>query len=457
MGARRKSSRKTRDRRISGATDVASRDSAANEPEPARRRHLWRWLAAIVVLLVVAGMLGTQIGSRHWLKRGQVALSIHRFDLANQYLEKAARLNDLGGQVELMLGRVAWVRGDGQASQRRLERAVEQGVDEKQFQREKELAQIRFGAAGAMRSKLPTMLQQTSTEDGPAILEAFTAGYLAQGSPDQAAEILAVWQQADSQDPRIDYWRGVREQAFGSQEKAIGHFREALRKAPKMTPARLALADLLQSFYFYPEARTQYQRVLQEQPGSAEAQAGLGIGQLRSGAGDEGEQTLLEFLASHPQDSMVRLALAEHYLQQDDSAKVIDLLQPLIDQGTIDVYLHYLLATALVRQGETQRGQREFEIFQRLNRQFETVQMLKSLYQKNPSDELARRIGSSLMECKWQEAGPWILKSIESDPQNQDLHRMMAEYLRRAGREDAAQQYEARADAIASLSAPSGS
>lgn len=377
---------------------------------------------------------------------------MHRFDLANQHLEQAASVNRLGGRVDLLISRVAWVRGDAEASQRQLERAASKGVDADLLEREKRLAQIRFGSAASWRPKLPTMLQQTTSEDGPAILEAFTAGFLAQGSPEQAAEILAVWQQADPQDPRIDYWSGMSDQAFGNPDDAAEHFRDALRKSPDMTPARLALADLLQSVYFYPEALSHYERVLREDPTSVDARVGLGICQLRSNAMEAGEATLLALLAADPLSPQARLALAEHYLQHDQENKVIELLQPLIDEKTIDVYLHYLLATARVRLGELQQGQQEFEIFQRLNRQLETVQMLKSQYQTSPSLELARRIATELMECKWQEAGSWIMESIKRDPQDQSLYQMMGRYLRMAGREDAAQQYEAQAEALATAS-----
>ncbi len=79
--------------------------------------------------------------------------------------------------------------------------------------------------------------------------------------------------------------------------------------------------------------------------------------------------------------------------------------------------------------------------------------MLKAAYRNQPDVELARQIALNLMQCKWQDAGTWILAVLSSDPENAEMHAMMADYLRRAGRSEVAKTYEENARRLSSQAA----
>ncbi|MEM7314625.1 MAG: hypothetical protein AAF497_15875, partial [Planctomycetota bacterium] len=70
---------------------------------------------------------------------------------------------------------------------------------------------------------------------------------------------------------------------------------------------------------------------------------------------------------------------------------------------------------------------------------------------------LAGRIASDLMECKWEDAGNWILKGLSHRPQSIEFNQMMAQYLRRAGRPSLADHYQRYADRLKSANGRAGS
>ncbi len=445
MGSRRKTSRKNRanpqGRQADGQPPIAPTDTGTDTV--GRRRFLSRWhlLVLATVLLAVGWFAVVRTVSQRRFGQGLAALRIHLFELADQRFEQAGSWHQRGGEVALLRGRVAWVKGDLEASKEWIKTAAIQGLDPQRAEQERLLAQIRSGSAAGQRSRLPTMLRRRP-EDGPAILEAFTAGFLARGDVDQATELLSLWEEADAKDPRIHYWRGTLNRAFGNEAEAIGEFERALRNSPNMAPARMALADLLKSFYFYPEALVQYQRVLAEQPSTEDARLGLAICQLRTGQVDEGVTALTAVIAADPEDVPARLALAEHYQDNMQPREVLTTIQPLLNAGTIDISMNYFAATAFSRLGDEAQAARYFEDFQRLSRQLETTKFLIEKYERKPSFQLARQIAAELLQCKWQDAGTWILEALSIQPRNAELNQMMAEYLRRSGRQNVADSYE---------------
>ena len=242
--------------------------STGQEPpsEPSSRR--WRWITPLrltgllVISLALLAFVGARMMSDRRFDQGMAALRVHRFRLADEQLKLAGDIDRRGGEVALMRCRVAWVDGDRETSLAHLQAAENQGLDPSRVEQERTLIQIRGDSAAAMRPQLPAMLRGTSPQDGPAILEAFTAGFLARANVGQASEILDYWQQADADDPRIYYWRGVLRRAFGEPSDAVEQFETALRLAPEMTPARLALADVLRSADFYSDALAQYEQIV---------------------------------------------------------------------------------------------------------------------------------------------------------------------------------------------------
>ena len=447
MASHRKPSKRTRGKT---AGTQSKRLPLTPDAEPIARRRLLsrRQMIVITMVLLVLGIfVVARFVSDRWYGQGMAALRIHRFEVAEQFLQKAATINRRRGEVALMRGRVAWVKGDQVASEKWIQQAAAQGLDPKRIDRERRLLQIRAGSAEIEYSRLSTMLRQ-HPEDGLATLEAFTAGFLARGNVQRATEMLAFWKQADASDPRIHYWHGMLNRAFGKESIAIEHFEQAIRAEPDMSPARLALADLLTSFFFYPEARLQYQRLVREQPSAADAQLGLAICQLRSDRVDEGLRGLKDFIAAHNDNVAARVALAEHYQDAQRSQDVLATIQPLLDADIADIALNYLAATAFSRLDEKAQSDKYFDKFQKLSRQLESTKFMTEEYEQNPSAELARQIASDLLQCKWEDAGIWILAALSSQPDSAELNLMMAEYLRRAGRTTVANSYEQYANRL---------
>lgn len=441
MASRRKNSRRSPAKQAP-PTPTETDASVAKPPR-------WKWAFWVVVVLALVAVSAWSLCNR-WFDQGLAAARVHQFTLAEQLLKRSGMINGRSGQVALLRSRVAWVSGDLQTAQTLLETAQQQGLDQKQIEQERLLITIRSGAAATeMRSQLPTMLTGTSTQDGPAILEAFTAGFLARGRIDQATEILRIWENADASDPRIHHWRGVLQQAFGHPNRAIEQFEKTIAVAPEMDQSRLALAETLRSAEFFAQAIPQYKQLVDAHPANSDAKRGLAICQIRTGNTEDGVRGLSAFVAGHPEDVSSRLVLAHHFQEAGQADKTLETLKPMVDRKSIDISLEYLLAAAYAHLGQRDKSNQHFDAFQRLNRQWSMAQMGIKRYELDPSRELANQIAVALLESRWQESGVWIMTALSQDPSSEKLNRMMADYLRRTGKDAAAASYEKIADDLA--------
>jgi tetratricopeptide (TPR) repeat protein len=450
------SRRKRPKRHDTSATSVgrSATDTTGGLPTPSRRLlRGWRLVAVLVVSLGLAAVAASRFQSDRHFRLGLEAFRLHRFDLADQQFAKALRWSPRGGEIAKMRSRAAWMNDDRQASQRHLADAVARGLDAASIEQERQLMKIRDGAGAEQHSRLPSMLQR-SPEQGPAILEAFTAGSLARGDSVTASGILSIWERADPNDPRIHYWRGTLHQSFGEQIDAVEHFEAALRIAPQMTPARLSLAEVLEAQFLYAQAIDHYRQVVLEQPGSEYADVGLAICLVESGAVGDGVPRLEAAVQAYSENVSARLALAEHYQRESQWQTVLQTLEPMIDAQQNDITLNYLLANAYQHLRDPQRSTKYFDHFQRLKQILETTRLLAKEYESRPSPELARRIAAGYMECDWQEAGTWIMTAMSSDPSSVALNQMMANYLQRSGRTELADSYQSRAELLAQRPGP---
>lgn len=440
MSSRKRSTSKKRSGKPKrGATPPDPAAERANRrPSPTRRV-----VFVLLVLVAAACFFLPPRVAQDSLTGAIDATRIYRFDRAFPLFEKAAAWSTLEGEVAYQQARAAWMNGDLEASGAALDLASKQGFDQSRIKRERQLIQIRGGGASTSRGRLPTMLR-VAPEDGPAILEAFTAGFLSEGDAAGAAEMLAAWKDADATDPRVDYWAGVLDQTFGVPGDAIEHYRDALQRAPEMSRARLALAGLLKSRLFFTEALANYQILAADMTDNEAVSVGLAVCLLKSGKLDEGETRLEKAVERYPDNQSARLTLAEHELDQDEPKKVIAIVEPLGDEDR-DITLNYVLAAAYARLGDREKSDRYFDIYSESNRLFETTQMLKGKYEREPDVKLARQIAANLMLCKWQDAGTWILRTLSMEPDDDATILMMAEYLRRGGRESEALGFEKNA------------
>lgn len=84
----------------------------------------------------------------------------------------------------------------------------------------------------------------------------------------------------------------------------------------------------------------------------------LGLAYYKSARGDLALQEFSRALELDPNLKQARLLAANLYFQQEDTARVIELLMPIANQADTDPAVAYLLGTALLQEGRDVEGQR---------------------------------------------------------------------------------------------------
>ena len=148
-----------------------------------------------------------------------------------------------------------------------------------------------------------------------------------QGKLEEAAQDVAALNRAYKGHPQAFVQTGILELANGHPREAL----DAARAALKLTPG-LASATLLAGL----------------------ANNGLGLH-------EQAEQLLSAHMAGNPADSYARRVLGETLVELDQPARALEVLDPLLKQGTEDARVYATAGTALMAVGDKVRANEFFE------------------------------------------------------------------------------------------------
>ena len=154
--------------------------------------------------------------------------------------------------------------------------------------------------------------------------------------------------------------RAVELHQSGHYAEAITEYQTYLKVHPQAVAVRSNLGAALAHEGRYTEAIQEYKQALEAEPTNYGIRFNLALAYYKM---SEVEQAIKEFEAvyaiqpaSDPERRRVLLLLSECYLRRGEDTKVVALLDPLADADPNDLTLAYLLGTALLDQGQDQRG-----------------------------------------------------------------------------------------------------
>ena len=154
--------------------------------------------------------------------------------------------------------------------------------------------------------------------------------------------------------------RAVELHQSGHYAEAITEYQAFLKAHPEAVAVRSNLGAALAHEGRYTEAIEEYKQALEKEPTNYGIRFNLALAYYKM---SEVEQALKEFEAVYaiqpandPEHRRLLLLLSECYLRCGEDTKVIALLDPLADADPNDLALAYLLGTALLHQGQDQRG-----------------------------------------------------------------------------------------------------
>lgn len=149
-------------------------------------------------------------------------------------------------------------------------------------------------------------------------------------------------------------------QQAGHYDEAIAAYRKFLQGNPDAAAIRSNLGACLAHEARYTEAVSEYTLALNADPDNVSIRLNLGLALYKAGevanAIEEFETVYAALPESHPDHRRVLVLLAECHLRQGEFDRVVALLQPIETAGTEDSNIDYMLGTALLRLGDTDRG-----------------------------------------------------------------------------------------------------
>jgi tetratricopeptide (TPR) repeat protein len=145
-------------------------------------------------------------------------------------------------------------------------------------------------------------------------------------------------------------------QQAGNFDLAIQDYRLILASYPSIAELRSNLGAALAAQGHYSEAIVEYKRALQAKPGP-QVRLNLALAYYKIGDLTEAVPLLKKVYSETPNNPQVLTLLADCYLRLGQNKNVIELLSPRQSNNAGDLAEAYLLGTALVRDGQPEKGQ----------------------------------------------------------------------------------------------------
>ncbi len=156
--------------------------------------------------------------------------------------------------------------------------------------------------------------------------------------------------------PQLLLKQAVEEQQSGRLDEAVRDYRVLLDRYPQIAQVRSNLGAALAAQGKYADAIAEYKRALLGKE-DTQVRANLALAYYKSAQLPLAIAELESVLKAEPGNQKALLLLGDCYLTSGNNKKVIELLSPLAEAGTRDLAVTYMLGTALVRNGDTVKGQ----------------------------------------------------------------------------------------------------
>jgi len=209
----------------------------------------------------------------------------------------------------------------------------------------------------------------------------------------------------------------------GKLDQAINDYRSFLAEHPNIAPVRSNLGAALAASGRYAEAISEYKRALQLQP-LPQIRLNLALAYYKTDKLALAVEALKKVREELPNDPRVVMLLADCYLRLGENKKVIALLDPLEPTHSDDLAFNYMLGSALVRDGQVDRGQA----------------IIEKILKNGDSAEARLLMGTTkLMAHDDPGAVADLAKAVELDPNLPSAHSYYGRALRNTANPDEAE------------------
>ena len=168
----------------------------------------------------------------------------------------------------------------------------------------------------------------------------------------------ALSAQAAAQDPERLLAQAIDLHRSGDVEGAIREYKAFLAFRPEHAEARSNLSAALARLGRYEESTRVYKHALALRPDNAGIRMNLALANYKSAQIGKAVEEISQIIQAQPENTNALILMADCQLEMGNNKKVIDLLSPREESLADDRAFAYLLGTALIRDGQPQRGQR---------------------------------------------------------------------------------------------------
>jgi tetratricopeptide (TPR) repeat protein len=167
--------------------------------------------------------------------------------------------------------------------------------------------------------------------------------------------------------------RGLNAEAAGDFKQAEDCYRQVLAKEPQAPGGHYALGHLLRQLGRDADAKPEFERELQIDPGNQLAYFELGSMLLVSGDVSVAVPMLEKAVKLQPKLADPKIELAKGYIQLKRATEAIPLLKSVIAMQPEDPTAHYLLSRSFFMTGATEDARREIAAYQEIGRKREEL------------------------------------------------------------------------------------
>jgi tetratricopeptide (TPR) repeat protein len=424
-----------------------------NPPAPASGRAARsRWAAAL--LLLAAGATGAAAflagrGRGHPdAATARRAVRDREYAAAIGPLDRWLRDRPSDAEPHALRARVAYAQGDLARAGEELRRARSLGLAGRESSRLEALLLARSGRGAEAEGTLAALLK-ASDEPDPEAAEALARIFLQTYRLRAAQAALERWARDAPEDarPYLGMTQIDARAEQGGPARAVEHFREALRRDPRLDEARLGLAEALRETHRYDEAEAEFARYRGRRPDDPAGHLGAGRVALALGRPDEAAKSLDRALELDPDHAAALRERAGIDLGRGEVEAALGRLDRALAIDPFDSEAHSRRGLALARLGRYDEAKAEQARAEQLREDELSLQDVQRRFNADPHDDALRlEIARWMFDHGQGEQGVrWIKTVLSGAPSDPEANGLLAEYYEARGDPGLANFYRLRA------------
>jgi predicted Zn-dependent protease len=394
------------------------------------------WVAGLlVVLAVLAGWWLVSGREPEAARRARSALDRDDVAAAGPLVSQWLAARPDSAAARFAAARLEFARGRLSECGQELERAEALGHDRLEVMRLRGFWLVRQRRYAEAEPLLAEAWRATSGPD-VRLDEALARVYLQTYKLERAREVLARWMRDAPGDARPWLWHTEIDRRDGTDASvAIGHFRGAIERDPKLLEARLGLAETLRASHRNAEAAGEFAAYLAARPDDTTAGIGAGINAMEAGDLAAAARYLDAVLQREPTSAAALKERARLAQLEGGAGAALPYLERAIAADPHDGELYHRRSLALAQMGRVAEAEADRRTFDRLRAEQDELRVLRNKLNREPGNNALRLDVARWMFAHGQgEAGvQWVKTILAEQPGLRAAHAMLAEHYDRAG------------------------